>query len=483
MVEREGVGDEIVHDMVRASGTRMVVTAGARVAAATGLAAFFAGGNVYDVAVSAALAETVTLPSKCGLAGDLVALVWEAGVAAPSALVSIGGAARGLQDAVISRGLPVTGGLSVGIPGAPAGYAQLAERGRLPLSRLVAPAAELATAGFAWPAVNERLTWASLDLLREQNPDGVVYLPDGRPIHAGERVRLPGLADVLAEFADRGAGLMDGPCGDAVAASVAEHGGVIERGELSSAEPRWTSAAGIELTDLCLWATPLPTHGPALLEAAAGFDRVAEPAALLRHVDDVVRRRAATVGDGQDGTSVVTATDAAGNAVVIVHSNSFPQYGSGIVVKPYGLVLSNRAGRGFTAERGHPNFPIPGRRPITTLHAWAARTADGVGFVGATPGGENQMRWNAQTLHALHGGETDPARLVCAPRWGRSGGEFMVEEGFGAAEREDLLRVAGTRPVPRWGMASAQQVVRLAGDSGLLVGAADPRTGATATGV
>ena len=67
---------------------------------------------------------------------------------------------------------------------------------------------------------------------------------------------------------------------------------------------------------------------------------------------------------------MVSAADGEGNVVVVVHSNSFPPIGSGIVVPDYDLVLANRAGRGFTPT-GHPNFPNAGRRPATTLHAWA----------------------------------------------------------------------------------------------------------------
>ncbi|MCU1650877.1 MAG: gamma-glutamyltransferase [Pseudonocardia sp.] len=92
-----------------------------------------------------------------------------------------------------------------------------------------------------------------------------------------------------------------------------------------------------------------------------------------------MQRRRSTHADSSigGGTSVVTAADTAGNAIVLVHSNSFQRYGSGIVVAPYGLVLSNRPGRGFTDDPSHPNFPAPGRRPVTTLHAWAAETPDG----------------------------------------------------------------------------------------------------------
>ena len=51
-------------------------------------------------------------------------------------------------------------------------------------------------------------------------------------------------------------------------------------------------------------------------------------------------------------------------------------------------------------DPGHPNFPSAGRRPATTLHAWAVGGPDGAGvrLMGGTPGGANQMPWNAQTL-------------------------------------------------------------------------------------
>src|SRR5690606_39657242 len=66
--------------------------------------------------------------------------------------------------------------------------------------------------------------------------------------------------------------------------------------------------------------------------------------------------------------------------------------GSGLVVPEYDLILANRAGRGFTAEPGHPNFPEPGRRPATTLHLWAAGPGGGrPRVVGGTPGGANQQ--------------------------------------------------------------------------------------------
>ncbi len=56
-------------------GANGVVCAAAPLAAQAGTAAMRDGGNAFDAAVAAALAETVLLPSKCGFGGDLVAIV------------------------------------------------------------------------------------------------------------------------------------------------------------------------------------------------------------------------------------------------------------------------------------------------------------------------------------------------------------------------------------------------------------------------
>jgi gamma-glutamyltranspeptidase/glutathione hydrolase len=180
--------------------------------------------------------------------------------------------------------------------------------------------------------------------------------------------------------------------------------------------------------------------------------------------------------DRSGGTSVVTAADIAGNAIVLVHSNSYQRYGSGIVVPPYGLVLSNRAGRGFSPDPNHPNFCAEGRRPGTTLHAWAVGRKDetGVGLMGATPGGENQMRWNAQVLADVFGGDEDPGSLVSRPRWGKYDNITSVEQSHDLAISEPPH--GDTTIVPDYSLRSSLQIVSL-GEPCVTAGA-DPRTAA-----
>src|SRR5699024_37879 len=117
---------KLVSERCTSRGSQGVISTAAPEAATIGIQAIKEGGNAYDAALRAALAETVLLPTKCGLTGDLVALC-VINNASPVSLIAIGEAADGLQSAVAEAGgLPLTGGLSVGVPAAPSGYAELA---------------------------------------------------------------------------------------------------------------------------------------------------------------------------------------------------------------------------------------------------------------------------------------------------------------------------------------------------------------------
>lgn len=474
---------DVMAEQCTGRGASGVVCAAAPLAGQAGAAALRDGGNAFDAVVAAGLAETVLLPSKCGLGGDLVVIAVLAGADAPTSLLAIGGAPAGLALVAADGGLTDTGPMSVGPPAAPRGYAALAEHGRLGLARLAEPAIGLARNGFPWAAVSHRLTLASVELLRRWNPNGTVYLPGDAPIAPGTIVRLDGLALLLEEFASRGGDLLAGPVGDAVVAAVAGRGGVLSTADLATTTAAWAPCASGAIAGRAVWTTPAPTHGPSLIDAVADAAAGDDAGAVYRRVLAAIATRRGTLSD-PSGTSIVSAADRDGNAVVVIHSNSYPRFGSGIVVDGYDLVLANRAGRGFSGDPGHPNFPVAGRRPATTLHAWAVGDDDGRPMLlGGTPGGENQMPWNAQLLQQVVDGECRPGHLVTSPRWEWLPADdgVRVEEGLDA----DPLTAVAPRIVsaPRWGLPSAQQVVTVPVPGEAIVGAADPRTVGAALGV
>jgi gamma-glutamyltranspeptidase / glutathione hydrolase len=180
-----------------------------------------------------------------------------------------------------------------------------------------------------------------------------------------------------------------------------------------------------------------------------------------------------------NGTSMVSAVDDTGTMVTIVHSNSYPRFGSGLIVDRYDLILANRAGRGFSSQPGHPNFPVAGRRPATTLHAWAVAGPEGARIQGATPGGANQMPWNAQTLARMIASELDIGQLIAAPRWEwvPADDSVTVEAGFEVAELEQLRATAkSVAQVERWALHSAMQIIATDAGTAVRRAAADPRT-------
>ena len=317
-----------------------MATAAVPAAAETALDCLESGGNAFDAAIAACLVEAVHLPMKCGLAGDVVALLCSAGGAASLSVQRAPGAEALLPDA----GLTSTGPRSVGVPGAPAGYAALARCGRRPLAELAGPAiaGASARAGVAWSRIAIALTTEAQGLLAKHNGP-IPFLPDRRLPRLGETLRLPKLAALIEEFAVRGASLFDGPAGDVVAARIKSgQDGLLEREDLSVVSAEWTIPIQVALGDgRVALATPAPTHGKRLLQAVAVvYETGLDPLEIFCRLTD-------REVPSDAGTSVVTVADEEGNAVVVVHSNSFPQYGSGVVVEELDLVLNNRPGRGF----------------------------------------------------------------------------------------------------------------------------------------
>jgi gamma-glutamyltranspeptidase/glutathione hydrolase len=451
-------------ESVIASG-RSVATAAVSAAADVAIGILAEGGNAFDAAVAACLVETVWLPMKCGLAGDVVALCRCDG--GPfRALVSVGPGGAGFAPGQLT----LTGPRSIGVPGAPDGYAALAKLGRLSLKKIIAPARNMALTGVTWLPVAVSLTAESRERLRMYN-DAVRFLPNWDLPTVGSKLRLPGLAGLLDAFAQLGSRLFWGDIATPLLERVRVGGGLLTAEDLRVNPAQWTEPTRrVFPPEYEVLVTPYPTHGPRLL-------RTLELVRCegLRDLDAVIRAitEDKNAGIDGDGTSVVSAADDAGNAVVVVHSNSFPQYGSGVVVSEYDLVLNNRAGRGFAVnDHVGENAPAPGRVPRTTLHAWARTDGAGV-FIGATPGGINQTTWNAQTILATFSTTCDLAQLVLMPRWAfDSHGESIAEDGH-------LYAGAAAKRIPYLGLRSATQILRLE-HGGMNWAIADPRIGAVA---
>src|SRR5947209_5419272 len=205
-IEDRGASSTAAVPRPPAVAARAMVATSQTTATAAGLRILRRGGNAADAAIAAAGVLCVTEPLATGPGGDLFALVFSGGRA--EAIDAAGPAPRKILASLVPERY---GPRSVGIPGAVAGWAMLADRyGRLGLNICLADAIEIANAGFP---VGPRCagSWATAPNV----PEGFPRAP--RP---GDLVRLPELGDTLATIAREGpAGFYGGRIGEAICAA------------------------------------------------------------------------------------------------------------------------------------------------------------------------------------------------------------------------------------------------------------------------
>src|SRR5947209_6279922 len=138
-----------------AMGRSGMVATAHPLATAAGLWALERGGNAMDAALAAAGVCAVVLPAMCGLGGDCFLLYYDAKTGDVTALNGSGAAPHAATpERYAERGhiarMPLTGPLSVGIPGAVDAYFTAFERwASLRMSDLLRPAEQYARNGFA----------------------------------------------------------------------------------------------------------------------------------------------------------------------------------------------------------------------------------------------------------------------------------------------------------------------------------------------
>ncbi|WP_394730288.1 gamma-glutamyltransferase [Altererythrobacter sp. GH1-8] len=172
------------------------------------------GGSATDAAIAVMLALTVVEPQSSGIGGGgfLVRADSDSGEintydgreTAPAAATPT----RFLDESgeYLPRESRVTSGLSVGVPGnlALAAYAH-ASHGRLPWADLFQPAIRLARDGFVMNRrLNDSLSSSKGRADKTDEARAIFFGPDGAPLPVGSLVKIPELAQSLADYAERG---------------------------------------------------------------------------------------------------------------------------------------------------------------------------------------------------------------------------------------------------------------------------------------
>ena len=466
--------------MPLARGRHGAVVAPHHLATAAGLAILRAGGHAVDAAIATNAALAVVMPNACGIGGDAFWLVWDAAGRDLSGLngsgrAPAGASAEDLRDRGLST-IPLRGPLAVTVPGAVRSWGDAHARfGRLSRETVLAPAIELARAGFpAWEGFISAVEATTPIVLAAMGPDAAfpaIYRPRGRPWRPGEMVRFPALAATLERLALEGFDtLYDGDLGVRQAAALRALGGshaaadfrdhrstwgrpieTTYRGvRVTSHPPNASGLVALELLNILEAAgvpDPAAFDGGAVGDAAwihrsieaaklAMADRDAHltdpefldiPVAELLDKDyaaslaqriqpDRASHPAPSSNPPGGGTIYLGVVDGDGNAVSLIESN-YMGFGSGVVDPETGIHYQNR-GSYFSLDPGHANVLAPGKRTLHTLMpGMLFREPDRPWIVAGSMGGDAQPQVHAQLVSALVDGGLDIRAAVAAPRW------------------------------------------------------------------
>jgi gamma-glutamyltranspeptidase/glutathione hydrolase len=527
-----------------------VVASNHPLASAAGIEILARGGNAVDAAIATAFALTVVEPMmvsifgggminlRDGATGEIVTI--DNYPCAPRAarsdmyrpLDAIDPAADPL--ATVDRANEV-GYLSVGVPGAvPAWAALVAERGRLSLPEVMAPAIRFAAVGFVVsPYLARCIELSAADLARFP-ASAEVFLADGAAPRPGQRIVRRDYAVTLEHITSDGpSALTEGPIGAAVAADMARNGGLITQDDLAhyqfhrrapvrgtyrgyeivSVGP--TSSGGTHIVQILNiledfhltqsgFGTAQTIHWLAEALKVAFADRAAylgdpafvdvpvewltskEYAAERRreidpqHAGSYLAGQARVGARESDHTTHLTVMDRDGNVVAMTQTLQM-LFGSKVTVPGTGMLLNNHMSL-FDPHPGRPNSVAPGKRMLSSMSPTIVLKDGKPFFALGTPGGS---RIFAAVLQAIvnvvdHGMTLQEA--VEAPRIWTDGGALEVEEGIPDEVRRQLAALGHEiKPVPR--VAGGMNGVMADPATGRLRGAACWRADGTPIGI
>jgi gamma-glutamyltranspeptidase/glutathione hydrolase len=446
------------------------------------------GGNAIDAAVAVALALAVTWPSAGNLGGGGFMLVRRADGKTEAIdyreRAPLAASREMYLDAKgdVVAGMSTEGYRASGVPGTIAGLALAHKRhGRLPWSRLVAPARRLAAEGFI---VNHALAQSlrgksAMKKLPKFPESARIFQRNGRFFEEGDRLVQPELAATLARIEKNPRDFYEGLTARRIADDMRAHGGTLTLADLRAYEPTIrTPLRGSYRGHEILTMPPPSSGGIALLEMLnmmEAYDLAGmgwHSAAHIHTVTEIMRRafadrarflgdpdfakvpvraltsrayaderrksidpeRASTsaeVGAGDPApyesgeTTHFTIIDAAGNVV----SNTYTlndSYGSGVTAKGTGFLLNDEMDD-FTSKPGKPNLYglvqgeanaiAPHKRPLSSMTPTIVLKDGKVAFAVGSPGGPTIINTVLQVVSNIIDFGMDIQEAIDAPRF------------------------------------------------------------------
>ena len=491
------------------------------------------GGNAVDASITAAAVLNVVEPMSTGIGGDMFALVYMQQDRKPVGLNGSGWAgSKASLEFFNARRLtvPILGMHSVTVPGAVAGWYKLRDRyGKLPMSRILAPAIEYAEKGFPVSDIIAGQWHRNEDKLRS-SINGQDLLRDGRAPRQGEVFTMPKLARTLRIIAEGG---RDAFYNGEIASKLVEfseaHDGTLTRQDFSEFDAQWIDPVSINYHGYDVYELGPQTQGITVLEMLnilesddlkalghnsaeylhllleakklafadrdayiADPDKATVPVSRLVSKEYAAERRKLISSERampnpkpglreNPDTVYLTVVDKDRNAVSFINS-LFEGFGSGIVAADTGIVLHNR-GALFELDARHPNVVAPRKRPFHTLIPGMVLKAGNPYFSFGVMGADNQPQGHVQTLINLIDFEMDAQQAGESPRFRHSGEGVLLESAFGPDVRLALER-KGHRIALNFDPSAfgGYQGIIIDPKTGVLMGGSDPRKDGLAIG-
>jgi len=526
-----------------ASGSRGMVVSNHPLASAAGAEMLAAGGNAVDAAIATLFTLTVVEPMMVGIVGGGMAHIRLADgshrfidgqstvplAVKPDTYRSKPGSAHDVFDTVDDENL--NGPKAVAVPGSLKAWCETLQRfGTLSLADIMQPAIKHAARGFAaTPYLRECIVDGAAEMLKDK-AISAIYLPNGTPLKAGERVVQSEYAETLAYISRHGeAALYHGPLGDMLVDYMKAHGGFVSRKDLTSYRtverlpiradyrgwqilgPPPPAASGVHIAQMLNilegydiaakgFGTSETIHLLAEVLKIAFADRAAAsgdpefinvPVQRLTSKDYARERRGAidparaqTWGAGvaqleSAHTTHLTAADAMGNVVATTQTiNNL--FGAKFLIPGLGTIPNNYMNL-YDPRPGHALSLKPGKRVTTSMSPVMALHDGRLAYALGLPGGKRIFPSALQALINLidHGMSLQEA--VEAPRVWTEGNALEVELAVPEDVRSEL-RSMGHEVKAEPTVAGGMNAIQFH-DDGLLTGAACWRADGTPIGL
>ncbi len=445
----------------------------------------------------------------------------------------------------VIENLSTVGALSCGVPGTVAGLHELwKEYGTMEWNELVSFSIALADTGFTLDKYQSDHFKEYQEQLLAFEETSALYFPNGQALEPGERLTLTYLARTLKQIAEHGPpAFYSGEIADSIVSTMQRRGGIISHKDLESYTTLWREPINFQFDSLQIFSMPPPSSGGIVIgqilkilenhdfshftpksteyihlfcEAArlAYADRSLHlgdpdfyeiPTFLLN--DEYLAERARLINQNHANTSQnitpgefpnpeskqtthFSVADKNGNLVALTYTlNS--SYGSKLVVRGCGFLLNNEMDD-FAIAAGHANLYglvggeankiEPNKRMLSSMSPTIVLKNNRPFLILGSPGGSEIITAVAECTLNFSRFKLSLSKSLAQPRFHHQWLPDLIEleeNSFDITVKQGLIKLGHN--IQDFEPSSEVQAVYI-NESGLMIGAADPRQRGTAGG-